>query len=106
MADQPFPREQSLPVQFLKTGLLAGLEGALNPDVRREAQQFITLYRQMDEAHQERVLMQERGGRVLKQAIIQIYEDFRRQRARNPNSAILGVRADANPLRDTTASDV
>ena len=72
MADQPFPREQSIPVSFLKGGLLAGMEGALNPEARREAQQVLDMYRQMDLDHQERVLMQTRGGRVLKQAIMQI----------------------------------
>ena len=103
MADQPFPREQSILVSFLKGGLLAGLEGALNPDVRNEAQQLLTMFRQMDADHQERVLAQARSGRVLKQAVMQIFKEWQLQQSRRQPPAILGVRAS---LADTTKPDL
>lgn len=103
MAENPLPREQSIPVVFLKGGLLAGLEGALNPDLKREAMQLLGMYRHMDEDHRERVMAQARGGRVLKQAVMQIFADWQRQQSRRPAPPILGVRAS---LTDTTDSEL
>ena len=103
MADKPFPPEQSIPVVFLTDGIPAGIAGALNPDERRDAQQVIQMYQQMAPAYQERVLAQARSGRVLKQAIMQLFKEWQVLQSRRQPPAILGVRAS---LADTTKPDL
>ena len=83
MAEKLFPYQQSIPVAFLiGKGLLTGLEGALNPQVKNEAEQLKRMYAEMGDDHKERVMAQAKGGRVLKQAVIQIYKEWQAQQAR------------------------
>ena len=103
MADQPFPPEQSIPVVFLTTGIPAGIAGALNPDELNDARQLILMFQQIDLDRQERVLAQARGGRVLKQAVMQIFKEWQSVQRRRQPPPILGVRAS---LADTTKSDL
>ena len=104
MAEKLFPYQQSIPVAFLiGKGLLTGLEGALNPQVKNEAEQLKRMYAEMGDDHKERVMAQAKGGRVLKQAVIQIYKEWQAQQARKPAPPIMGVRAS---LADTTDSDI
>ena len=103
MADQPFPREQSIPFVYLTDGLPALVVGVMNTDERNDAQQLINMYQKLDDAHKERVAAQVRGGRVLRQAVMQIFNGWQMQQSRRQPPPILGVRAS---LADTTKPDL
>ena len=92
---QPLPFQQSVSVKFLEgAGLLSGLEGALDPAAKNEAEQLKRMYQEMDAERRERIAAQARGGRVLKDLVRQIYMEWQR------------VQQSKSVLRDTTESDL
>ena len=107
MAETQLPAEAGVPLKFLRgQGILTGIDGALNPAVKKAAAQAARMYQEMDEAYRERVdALVRADGRVPLMAVMVLYREWAAKRAAESKTrdVPMGMRG---ALSDTTGSDL